>query len=204
VPVLLANPRRHILLRVRTGLPRSMGLQTLAQSRLVSDAMPRRRCGARLHGGGGYCRRYPVRGKSRCRLHGGLSTGWRGPRPMQPAWEGARRWHASRRARKAAGLSVPRFGRIPSRRKWEPIEISRARARVKDDIHHLKRDGKAEAFDRLDLKALRLIEQVLDLPNDMATFGGDQLMQDRRLTLQASAAQSVLARASYLKRVQSV
>ena len=39
----------------------------------------RHRCGAKLHGQLAWCRRWPVKGKKRCRLHGGLSTGAKTP-----------------------------------------------------------------------------------------------------------------------------
>src|SRR6266478_3939133 len=100
-------------------------------------ARPRRyrrpRCQARTHAGDP-CRLSAVPGKRVCRYHGGLSTGWRGPRDMTAARAGRIRWLAARDEAKAAGLPVPRLGRIPRRRKYEPIEISRARAMVRDEI----------------------------------------------------------------------
>jgi hypothetical protein len=54
------------------------------------------RCGAKLHSKLAWCRRWPVKGKKRCRLHGGLSTGARTPegkaRVLTVLTEGRRRW----------------------------------------------------------------------------------------------------------------
>ena len=56
----------------------------------------RHRCGAKLHGRLACCRRWPVKGKKRCRLHGGLSTGAKTPegnaRVLAALTEGHRRW----------------------------------------------------------------------------------------------------------------
>src|SRR6266704_6451220 len=84
---------------------------------------------------------YPAgRGQRVCRFHGGLSTGWRGPRSddhIASMHLGRSRWIVDRMARKAAGLPVARMGRLPGRRKWEPIEICRARAALMDEIKEL-------------------------------------------------------------------
>ena len=40
----------------------------------MEDSLERSRCDARTRSGG-LCAKYPIKGKSRCRLHGGLSTG---------------------------------------------------------------------------------------------------------------------------------
>ena len=40
----------------------------------MEDSLERSRCDARTRSGG-LCRKYPIAGKRRCRLHGGLSTG---------------------------------------------------------------------------------------------------------------------------------
>ena len=51
----------------------------------------------------------------------------------------------------------------------------------------------AARFARLRGKALAKVEFVLDLPNDLESFGGDMLMQHRRIRMQLDAAQSVIA-----------
>jgi hypothetical protein len=62
----------------------------------------RHRCGAKLHGQLAWCRRWPVKGKKRCRLHGGLSTGAKTPegkaRALAALSEGRRRWIAQMKA----------------------------------------------------------------------------------------------------------
>ena len=40
----------------------------------MEDSLERSRCDAKTRSGG-LCRKYPIAGKRRCRLHGGLSTG---------------------------------------------------------------------------------------------------------------------------------
>jgi hypothetical protein len=40
----------------------------------MEDSLERSRCDARTRSGG-LCAKYPMKGKRRCRLHGGLSTG---------------------------------------------------------------------------------------------------------------------------------
>src|ERR1700730_3659740 len=98
------------------------------------------RCNARLSGERGYCQRYPVRGRARCRFHGGLSTGAcvLRARGVTAAVEGRRRWLDRMRRAKAIGLigKIP-GGRIPGRRTGEPIEISRARTMIRDEIKGL-------------------------------------------------------------------
>jgi hypothetical protein len=60
------------------------------------DWRPRRRCDAWRKCLGGYCRNWPVPGKTRCRFHGGLSTGpktFKGKeRAVAAMVEGRRRW----------------------------------------------------------------------------------------------------------------
>jgi hypothetical protein len=73
------------------------------------------RCNARLSGERGYCQRYPVRGRARCRFHGGLSTGAcvLRARDVTAAVEGRRRWLDRMRRAKAIGL----IGKIPGGRR---------------------------------------------------------------------------------------
>ena len=70
------------------------------------------RCGAKLHRKLAWCRRWPVPGKKRCRLHGGMSTGARTPegkaRALQPGRRGCSVGFEEMRAKKAAGL-ITRF-----------------------------------------------------------------------------------------------
>jgi hypothetical protein len=78
----------------------------------------KQRCGAKLHGKLAACRRWPVPGRTRCRLHGGMSTGARTPegkaRVLAALIDGRRRWLEEMREKKKAGL-ITRFpgGRKP-------------------------------------------------------------------------------------------
>jgi hypothetical protein len=61
-----------------------------------------RRCGARRRNGQP-CQKWGM-ANGRCRLHGGLSTGPRTAEGIARVREGARRWHARRRAEKEAAV----------------------------------------------------------------------------------------------------
>jgi hypothetical protein len=72
----------------------------------------KQRCGARVRHRHGFCRKWPVPGKTRCRFHGGRSTG---PltnegkaRSLAAMREGRQRWLADMHAKKAAG-EIARF-----------------------------------------------------------------------------------------------
>jgi hypothetical protein len=70
------------------------------------------RCGARLSGGRGRCRAWALKGKRRCKWHGGKSTGPRDWRPNVAAMVAGRKRYIERRH--AMGLRAP-GGRLPSR-----------------------------------------------------------------------------------------
>ena len=80
----------------------------------------KQRCGAKRHGKVAACRRWPVPGRTRCRLHGGLSTGAKTPegkaRVLAALIEGRQRWLEEMRAKKKAGL----IARFPGGRKSGP------------------------------------------------------------------------------------
>src|SRR5690348_8069658 len=164
----------------------------------------RPRCGARLKQGGGHCRKWPVRGRTRCRLHGGLSTGPRvyRARDMSAAAAGRRRWLERMKRAKAEGriAKIP-CGRISGRRKGEPIEVSRARAMVKREMAKLPARmerpfaelNPPEMLEALTPKALCKMAEILDLPTDLDSLGGDVMLQHRRYRLQAEVAQSITA-----------
>src|SRR5712671_810692 len=73
-----------------------MGKRHKFQGRPDPMNRDRQRCGAMLHDKLAWCRRWPVKGKKRCRLHGGLSTGAKTPegkaRVLAALSEGRRRW----------------------------------------------------------------------------------------------------------------
>jgi hypothetical protein len=71
----------------------------------------KQRCGARVRHRHGFCRKWPVPGKTGCRFHGGRSTG---PltdegkvRSLAAMREGWQRWLADMHAKKAAGEIFP-------------------------------------------------------------------------------------------------
>ncbi len=55
-------------------------------------------------------------------------------------------------------------------------------------------ETKQELFDALDVPALRIVKQILELPNDIEAMGNDLLMQHRRFNMQLNAADNHLAR----------
>jgi hypothetical protein len=79
-----------------------MGKRHKFQGRPDPKNKDRHRCGAKLHNKLAWCRRWPVKGKKRCRLHGGLSTGAKTPegkaRVLAALSEGRRRWIAQMKA----------------------------------------------------------------------------------------------------------
>jgi hypothetical protein len=72
----------------------------------------KQRCGARVRHRHGFCRKWPVPGKSRCKLHGGRSTGALTDegkaRSLAAMRAGRQRWLEEMRAKKAAG-EIERF-----------------------------------------------------------------------------------------------
>jgi hypothetical protein len=72
----------------------------------------KQRCGARVRHRHGFCKKWLVPGKTRCRFHGGLSTGAitedGKARSLAAMRAGRQRWHEEMRARKAAG-EIDRF-----------------------------------------------------------------------------------------------
>jgi hypothetical protein len=80
----------------------------------------KQRCGARVRHRRGFCKKWPVPGKERCRLNGGLSTGAiteegkaRSLAAMRDGWQ---RWLEKTRAKKALG----EIDRFPGGRKSGP------------------------------------------------------------------------------------
>jgi hypothetical protein len=94
----------------------------------------RQRCGAKLHGQLATCRRWPVRGRTRCRLHGGLSTGAKTPegkaRVLAVLTEGRRRWIEQM---KAEGKKFP-WGRKPGYRWTTPGMRERQFRALKESV----------------------------------------------------------------------
>jgi hypothetical protein len=145
-------------------------------------------CNARTRNGG-RCRRYPLAGRHRCRLHGGVAgRGNRTPRTPYQIFslrEGRKRWLA---ARHAQGLKAT--GGRP--RKWRPGQLEREMAKAVEAI-----DGELEGLPAIDKPAeamtssellavasrfslLRLLEAVRP-PLD---FGAD--VKERRLVIETA------------------
>ena len=86
---------------------------------------PMQRCGARTRSGTP-CQNWPVRGRRRCRLHGGMSTGpktlegrarvsaanYRHGRRTKEAEENRRRWRKLHKAIRHLGDGAPNFQEI--------------------------------------------------------------------------------------------
>jgi hypothetical protein len=114
---------------------------------------------------------------------------------MEPCWEGNRKRWERRRAMIAAGLPVPRHGRLPGHRRGEPYIIARARHEVSKELEELEHHSDADAFAALRKLALRTIKETLLLPNKLGDFDGDQELFHKRRRLQLEAAQGVMANA---------
>jgi hypothetical protein len=170
--------------------PHSMRLGHYATLSAMFRRPPSKPCRARRRDGG-HCGNRAVRGKNVCRIHGGLSPGRQGPRDvehMRKVRAGSQRWYLARRVDKAAGLPVRRMGRIPGRRRGEPIEVSRARVVVNDAIaaRVAAPFGELPMSDKLRSltnKALDTFDRVLDMPADEDP---DRQLKIVRLQLEAA------------------
>lgn len=82
-------------------------------------------CGAKRSSGPGYCTLRPIKGRTRCKWHGGRSTGPKTPeglaRAMVAAHAGRDRWVAKMRQMKADGL----IDRFPGGRKTDAVILAR-------------------------------------------------------------------------------
>lgn len=107
------------------------------------------RCGARARTRGGLpCQARPVKGKTRCRLHGGHSTGPRTPEGLERSRKA--RWKHGRFSREA----------IEARRRanWEPEERFRREIRRAD----FKAQGVAIRLGRHINRLLRTLDALND------------------------------------------
>jgi hypothetical protein len=118
---------------------------------------------------------------------------------MTAARAGRIRWLAARREAKAAGLPVPRMGRIPGRRRGEAIEVSRARVAVKDELRGLAavkpvaETDHAEMFDHLTGLALREAVDIFNLPTDPDALKPLGLDAQKVKRMKMEMAQSIMA-----------
>jgi hypothetical protein len=112
-------------------------------SQVGADPRSRRQtCGAKARTrGGAPCQTAPVRGKKRCRMHGGLSTGPRTPEGLERSRRA--RWVHGRRSREA----------IEARRRANCETLERGVARI------LREERRAE---RVSARQARAIGRYLD------------------------------------------
>jgi hypothetical protein len=103
-----------------------------------SNGKDKQRCGARVRHRRGFCRKWPVPGKTRCRFHGGCSTGpltdegkEKSLAAMHDGWQ---RWLAETRAAKA----LCEIDRFPGGRKSGPRWIT-PRMRELREIEAMRR-----------------------------------------------------------------
>jgi hypothetical protein len=135
------------------------------------------RCGARLRSRPGWCRKWPVPGRTRCRNHGGASTGAVTPEGKAKANAardaGLARWREAMRAKKASG-EIKRFpcGRRSgpgwiTARMWRERQIAAAEARRAEAQAARqalqpppRRRGRPTLIARIQAQTLRAIAQL--------------------------------------------
>ena len=133
-------------------------------------------------------------GKAVCWHHGGRSNGGNyGPRDLTAMYAGRARWWAQWRENGDRNLFS-----VKGRRRWEPIEIARARLRVNEEIAAIEARAAepgtpAAMFDELRLLSLKMARHILTLPNGLDDFGGDADQQHKRLVLQARMTESIIS-----------
>jgi hypothetical protein len=136
----------------------------------------KQRCGARVRHRPGFCRKWPVPGKERCRFHGGRSTG---PltedgkaRSLAAMRAGRQRWLEDMRSKKASG-EIDRFpggrksGRgwvTPRMWQWRQIErMQRARAlreALEPPPPPRRRRGRPTLIEQMKMQTLRALAQL--------------------------------------------
>lgn len=136
-------------------------------------------CGARLSGGRGRCHARPVKGRRRCRFHGGLSTGPKTALGMQRTISamvaGRRRWLVRMQEAKARGIidKIPTGQRRPGVRKAPTKAVARARgiaSRVLATCPETTKPADTMSVAELSAEVFRLslikLRQTLDLPGE--------------------------------------
>jgi hypothetical protein len=147
----------------------------------------KQRCGARVRHRHGWCRRWPVPGRTRCRLHGGASTGAvtaEGKAKANAAREaGRQRWLQGMRAKKAAG-EIDRFpggrksgpgwimARMWAKRQLAAAEARRAEAQAAREALRPppRRRGRPRLIARLQAQTLRALAQLPEHSPLLANF----------------------------------
>jgi hypothetical protein len=126
-----------------------------------SGSRDKQRCGAKLHRKLAACRRWPVPGRTRCKLHGGLSTGARTPegkaRVLAALIEGRQRWLEEMRRAKEAGL----IARFPGGRKSGDQWVTpRMRQREMETAARMRRGMTPEELARAAQRRLRELRRL--------------------------------------------
>jgi hypothetical protein len=140
-----------------------------------SNGKDRQRCGARTRHRHGFCKKWPVPGKTRCRFHGGLSTG---PltdegkeKSLAAMREGWQRWLEKTRAAKALG-EIDRFpggrksgARWVTPRMWEKRQLEtmqrlRAEREALEPRPPRRRRGRPTVIQRAQAQILRTLAQL--------------------------------------------
>jgi hypothetical protein len=141
-----------------------------------SNGKDRQRCGARTRHRRGFCKKWPVPGKTRCRFHGGLSTGAvteeGKARSLAAMRAGRQRWYEEMLARKATG-EIDRFpgGRksgarwvTPRMRELREIEAMRrvqdARDALRPPPAPPRRRGRPTIIARAQAQIVRVLAQL--------------------------------------------
>jgi hypothetical protein len=145
------------------------------------------RCGARLRSRHGWCRKWPVRGRTRCRNHGGASTG-----PVTPEGKakanaarkaGLARWREAMRGMKARG-EISRFPcgrksgpgwvtlRMWAKRQLAAAEARRAEARAAREALQPppRRRGRPTLIAQIQAQTLRALAQLPEHSPFLAGF----------------------------------
>lgn len=143
-------------------------------------------CNARNRSGG-RCRRYPLAGKRRCALHGGLSTGPRDWRPNVAAMVNGRKKyieHCHALGLKAPGGRPRKLGKVATmveRAKTALIEQSaELRAAMPSDVmlRAVETLTPAEALGRSALSGLYQLIRIVEQPIDLADLKQQRLIAD--------------------------
>ena len=129
-------------------------------------------CGARTRNGD-RCRRHPLAGKRRCRLHGGCSTGPRDWRASVAAMAAGRKRLIE--LRHALGLKAPggrprKFGAVRDLQRIAQQQLRSAIVAAKSRIPAVPDDFRAALLARVAMAGLHRLEEIVSLPVDEAVM----------------------------------
>ena len=166
----------------------------------------RQRCGARVRHRSGFCRNWPVPGKTRCRLHGGLSTGAitedGKARSLAAMRAGQQRWHEETRAKKATGeierfpggrKSGPRWvtPRMWERRQMETMRRLRAEREALEPRSPRRRRGRPTIIARAQAQIARALAQLPEHSPWLASLAPQHLARVAEARAQLRKAESL-------------